>query len=797
MEQRESNREKMNQHIAYKAALESIVLLENKQGLPLKTNQIALFGTGSIYTLFSGLGSGEVNPRFNINILNGLKQNNVEILSNNYLERLEKEHDLTINNYKKEINKKLLKLQISDIANSIFFYPKVDDILLDENDLNLNSDTAVYVISRNSSENIDNQPKKGEYYLTDTELNNLKNLSKHYKDLIIIINSGYPIDMNFLEQLDHYEAVVYSGYLGMMGGAALSNVLTGITSPSGKLSSTWPKKIEDVPNVDEFFSSKDDINYNEGIFVGYRYYDTFNVLPKYSFGHGLTYSNFTIKDTKINNENNIFTIKTTLCNQGNTSAKESVLAFLEAGGNLNKPKNILVGFNKSDDILPNQFETITIKFDLFDFASYDSKKEAYVIEKGSYKLKVGLSLDNIIDEYSFDIKEDIIVKEVKNLTNNNIKETLSNKNNTFNSSLNTPVINTQPSTINYEKPNIEINSNKDPKAMIKTLVGNGFTSMKDHAIVGEINDLTGKKYLLSDGPAGLRVSQKSNTLLGIRLPSDAPIQSINYFPSCFVNLVFNKKDRKNTTYMYPTCFPAATNLAQTFNQKLVNEIGIGIGFEMKEFNVSYLLAPAINVQRNPFCGRNFEYFSEDPYLSGIMGASLINGIKQIPDCNATIKHFCCNNKEERRNFYSANINDEALREIYLKPFEIAIKYSNPGALMSSYNKVNHEYVATSQKLINDYLRCELGYNGVVMTDWYATGKNKASTYQVIKANADLIMPGSKQDLNNLLKAYHHGLLTDEELFRSINRLNNYSVINNYQDHQFYDLLSDESFLHNK
>ena len=789
----ESQREIENQKIAYQAALESIVLLENNQGLPINNQNVAVFGMGTNYTIIAGLGSGEVHPRKSISIYEGLKASGIHILSTDYLNRLEKHVTSSINTYKKKVLTNIIKLQIKDLVNSIFFYPKVDDILINETDLNLNTDTAIYVINRNSSENIDNTNIKGEYYLTDNEKTNLINLSKHYKKLNIIINSGYPIDMNFLKELDHYESVLYVGYPGMQGGLAVANILKGIENPSGKLAQTWPLNYQDIPLIDNYFSNQDNLNYEEGSYVGYRYYDTYQVPVKYPFTHGLSYSNFSLSNVTSSNQNNMFNINCDITNNSNYTGKQTVFVFLETGNTKNNhPKNILVGFNKTKALKPNEASNINVNFDLTDFATYDQEKACYLIEKGTYKIKVGFGLNNYLAERTFNIHEDIIIKKVSNITPNNITEKITGLPNNIADQGTYLAININPDIISYNKKSVYLTNKPDSIAFIKTLVGHGLTSIKNHAIVGEYNDLNGHKYALSDGPAGLRVSQKSNKLLGIRLPSDPPVKSLSYFPSSLVNLVYNSKDKKDTTYMFATCFPAETNLAQTFNLQLLNEVGSAIGKEMTEFNIDYLLAPAINIQKNPFCGRNFEYFSEDPFVSGIVSAAIINGVSSYPGKKASIKHFCCNNKETQRNFYSVNVNDQALREIYLKPFEIAIKYANPSALMSSYNKVNHEYVASSNNLINNYLRKELNYEGIIMTDWYATGKNKASSVAVIKANADLIMPGTKGELHKLLKAYQKGIITDDELYESMIRFNNQN--NSMNNHQFYDLLTDNNYI---
>nr|MCR5113728.1 hypothetical protein [Acholeplasmatales bacterium] len=341
--------------------------------------------------------------------------------------------------------------------------------------------------------------------------------------------------------------------------------------------------------------------------------------------------------------------------------------------------------------------------------------------------------------------------------------------------------------LKYEKKNYELNNDFSIlngliiKDKINLCVGSGLLPKTNYIYVSGCAGYTTPKVknipslCLSDGPAGIRVSTKVKVLRNGKTKGITPsMEAYNYLPGFFKKFKYAKD--KNAYYQKTVSYPTGISLCSTFNKKLINEVGKAISLELEALGISYYLAPAINIIKNPIGGRSFEYYSEDPYLSGMTAAALINGIEESKKHYAVLKHYACNNLEFRRNEISANVSNNALRDIYLRAFEIAIKYSSASVIMSSYNKVNHKYVCNDEGLLNKTLREEFGFSGMVMTDWLSTSKGYGSNSLAIKAGNDLIMPGGKSYYKDFYKAYKKGTVTEEEINRAASNVLN-SIIN--------------------
>ena len=775
----ESVRELINRATAYKAAVEGITLLENKEILPMDTKTVALYGVGAKHTIANGLGSGEVDSRFDINIYDGLKMNNINIVNEVYLNDLDNHYENTILEYKKEIKEKLKHLKIKDLTNSIFMMPHLDDIeITDKHINNYQSDIAIYVISRKMSENNDVLPKEGEYYLSNAEIKNIKLLSNAYKNIIIIINSGHPIDLRELDNIENKKAVIYMGYAGMMGGKALADLLVGKQNFSAKLTTTWPKYLEDIPGNIKTNADSLEQDYTEDIFVGYRFFDSFNIKPRYRFGHGLSYTDFLTKVNEINIDTTKVTISFQVENIGNYPGKEVVPLYIECpNGTLYKEKNKLIGFVKTSLLKPNESESCQISFDLNDIVSFNENSHIHILDKGIYTLKLG---NKLVPVANLSLSEKISTSLHKPIFDNKKEINVLTKPTFIKRVDNVPTYEINPNSFELKmfKYYSYDNFNNTPSTyeLLKTVIGKGLTNLEYPGAVGIIsknNKRNIDEILLSDGPAGLRLIKETKVKNNNKTKIiTSPIESINYLPDAIKRIILASPNSKRKCYQYATKYPSEINLASTWNKELLSKVGYGMATEMQEFGIDFLLAPALNIIKNPLCGREFEYFSEDPYLSGICGASIINGISKIPNKYATIKHFCCNNQETNRNYYSANVSERALREIYLKSFEIAIKNSKPKAVMSSYNKVNGIYVANCYNLLTNVLRYEWDFDGIVMTDWYSTGKDKANPASAIKAGNDLLMPGSTRDTLSIIKYLLTKELSKEELICCYNRIIN-------------------------
>ena len=760
---------------------------EEDNVLPLKNRKIALYGNGAKMTIKGGSGSGDVRERYSVNIYDGLKNNGFEILSDGWINRFDEDYNEKKRKFTENIEKNIKKYNIFQtmqmfiyIGNQHLAYPTATKI--EDNDL-VDTDTCVYVLSRQAGEGKDRELIKGDYYLTDIEKYNIQKCSKRYKNFVLIINSGSIIDLSFIEEED-IKGIIYMSLAGEEGGNALGEILSGKVSPSGKLSDTWGKLYEDYPCFNTFSSLREDESqddYKEGIFVGYRYFNKKNIKPLFPFGYGLSYANFDIGfiDEKI--EKSKITLKFKVKNTSDTySGKEVVQVYLS------KPEREIITedisltcFVKTPLLAPQKECLIETSFDLKDFAIFDENSNQYLLENGIYAVFFSNSSQNLIPILNLKVEKDFVLNKVNRVSRapKNIASL------TFNTSLKKQ----------YNVKTIEIKEiskdevffNRDftkvdkilnrltNKELIKLVCGGGYGGKYYNRVMGAAGRTTSdliKKGIpnicLSDGPAGINVIQKigytkrGGTRYIDELPKDWQWGWIKKYGRLFIS---NKKSLIRV-YNYATAFPCETLLAQTFNKDLIYKVGRAVGKEMLNFGVSIWLAPGVNIHRNPLCGRNFEYCSEDPILTSEIISSLVNGVQDCGGVGVTIKHFCCNNEENYRIKVSANLSERALREIYLKPFKLIIKKSNPVALMSSYNRVNGNYVVNSYDLLTKYLREEIGYQGLIMSDWNAT--DNCSHYKALKAGNNLIMPGNKKVRKELAKNLKEGKLTRQDLLNN-------------------------------
>lgn len=771
-----SEREKRNAELSMKAATEGMVLLENKDNaLPIEgKGKIALFGGGAYETVKGGTGSGDVNQRYTVSIYDGFKNAGYEITSEKW-----------IDNYAKLWNEGNAKFQKNWMNSFTQPDPEVTDE--DINTAKEGTDTAIYVISRISGEGKDRKAEKGDYYLTDTEYNNIKKMAASFKNSIVVLNVGGIIDTSFFKEINGLDSMLLMSQGGMEGGTALVKVLNGEVTPSGKLTDTWAANYNDYPSSKTFSSNDGDSkqeDYTDDIYVGYRYFDTFGVTPAYEFGYGSSYTTFDTKVEGITADKDKVTVKAKVTNTGaKYLGKEVVEVYFSAPKvNIEKPYQELAAYAKTDTLAPGQSQIVTVSYNTTDMSSYNEKKAAYEMEKGNYYVRVGNSSrnthvgavlnldDSVITEqlsnqlepdkrintltnigqkpYTYDSEDTEITKApVIKLSANELNLKDGNNASKYNDEKVTTYV---PSNISDEelkklqgngaykqefkkvdvKENatlLDVYNNKitmeqfvagmsnDELAEIVNGIGMATDQANDQAKKGAAGQTTGKyleKYgipeiILTDGPAGIRISQS-----------------------------YEDKD-KNKHYQYCTAWPVGSDLAQTWNTDIVQSVGEAIGEEMLEYGMTLWLAPGMNIHRNPLCGRNFEYYSEDPYLTGTMGAAATKGVQSKPGIGVTIKHFATNNQENDRTSENNTVSERALREIYLKGFEIAVKNAQPMAIMSSYNKLNGKYTGANYDLCTNITRGEWNFKGIIMTDWLSG----ADPIESMHAGNDLIMPG--------------------------------------------------------
>lgn len=790
-----SRREMEHADLARLAAAEGIVLLKNQNGaLPLAREPIALFGAGARCTLKGGTGSGEVRERTSVSIEQGLEQAGFSIVSKRWLDDYERQLAQEKADWKADIERKIkwkgIRAMFGIITANPFRLPTGRRI--DAGDVkDGEADTAIYVIARQAGEGTDRKLEPGDFYLDETEHANLEFLCRSYQKTIVVLNAGGMIDLGFLDELQGVDALLFFGQGGQQGGNALADILSGEASPSAKLTDTWSLQYGDYPSSLESGASKEHAVYSEGICVGYRYFDAFQIEPRFPFGYGLSYTEFAIQSAGVTAADSVVSLSLTVKNTGTRYAgKEVIQVYLSLpdGAQVREAQS-LAAFYKTDLLLPGQGQNCVIGFDLRDFAAYNSLTACWELECGEYRVFVGNSSRNTRIAAVLVLEEHAVVKTVKNICTPKtaIAERTPPKHVLAAVPPGTPrVVIRLTEKANAVAPNANP-KNGEAEAILDKLsdkervlltVGGGVVGWRYNLAPGAIGATTSKlvkkgvpNICMADGPAGLHLFpemaiMKNGGQKYMKMPENYDFGIFKKMKRLFVA----PEGTGVPHYQYATAWPIETVLAQSWNTVLLEAIGAAVGREMLEFGVTLWLAPGMNIHRNPLCGRNFEYYSEDPVLTGKMAAALTRGVQSRGGVGVTIKHFACNNQEENRTKVSSDVSERALREIYLKGFGIAVRESSPAAVMTSYNRVNGVYTANAYDLCTTALRTEWGFRGVVMTDWSATGDHNGEHALCIPAGNDLIMPGSKAARKGILRALRRGNITHEQLEQCARRV---------------------------
>jgi beta-glucosidase len=808
----ETERERVHRSLAYDAACESIVLLENDGVLPLRPGNIALYGGGGLYTIKGGTGSGEVNERKSVTIYEGLINAGFVVTNKSWLADYSLEYEKALADYQLKLARMVRTFRIGRIMNALseqFVMPcgrDVSNIDADESD----TDTALYVVSRQAGEGRDRRLDKGENDLVQAEISHLRQLCRLYKTVILILNVGGSMDLSALEKVSGLNALIFFCQQGMEGGTALADILCGKKSPSGRLAATWAGKYNDFPHAQEYSYLNGNLTdelYKEGIYVGYRYFDSFKVKPRYEFGYGLSYSDTEISVAGASVLGTQIKVETVVKNSGIFPAKEVVQLYVSCPeGKLQREYQHLAAFGKTQTIAAGEQTNLTLKFDLKDLAAYDEQFSIHLLEKGEYLIRVGhssrrtqlaayavLTNDAVVSRHQpvcplrkkFDElspsqsgRQAEPVKHYSQINESDMNKKLSGSGVIMLKIESADIITVihdymEPVQIHDENTDAIMNQ-LTVKEMVDIVVGAGmFFGRNKFNVPGSVGNTTSRFYkiglinvALCDGPAGLRLAREAGRLkTGNIKPYQMPVSFLESLPLIIKRRITANPKNSTPVYQFATAFPVAMALAQSWNAELLERIGQAVGVEMEEYGVAFWLAPAMNIQRNPLCGRNFEYYSEDPLLTGKCAAAMVRGVQKKAGIYATIKHICCNNQEDNRNFVSSHVHERALREIYLKGFAIAVREGGPGAAMTSYNKVNDIYAPESYDLCTRVLRNEWGFDGVVMTDWMSTGRNKASAAKALAAGNDLIMAGLPWDKRDIHRAYKRKSLPEEVIRR--------------------------------
>ena len=712
--------------LARKAAAEGIVLLKNNNALPYKLDtKISVFGRCQLDYFYVGYGSGgDVNAPYFVNVIDGIKNAGGHV--NEWL--LEYYKDFTKNNPAPHGFWGHWPMNFEE--------PSLDDKMIER--ASEESDVALVVIGRAAGEDRENTLTKGSYYLTDEERNLLDNVCNHFSNII---------DMQWvLDYEERLRGIIYAWQGGMESGNAIADVLFGRVNPSGRLTDTIAVRYEDYPSA-MHFGNKLFNTYVEDIFVGYRYFETFSKEKAlFPFGYGLSYTNFDIEVLDFKADNDKIKVEVRVTNIGDVAGKEVVELYANAPqGKLSKPVMSLVAFDKTINLEPKESQKITLEVPVYLLASFDDTgatghKYSYILEKGEYKFFIGENVRDLDEAGSFELKEDIVLEELEAVCapKEYMDRIVAFK---VNGSFIPKKVALKP-----EKPYLRkrILDNL-PKEIGHVVHNYNFSQVKSGEISVEkfISSLTNQELeALTRGEGGM---DSSYGVTGNAGAFGGIIPELN--KKGVPAVITTDGPAGIRIRKYTSLLPCGTALASTFNTRLVEELCSEMGKELKNAGSNVLLAPGMNIHRNPLCGRNFEYFSEDPLLTGKMAAAFVRGI-QSSGGSACPKHFACNNQESSRTINNSIVSQRALREIYLKGFEICVKEAKPLNIMTSYNKINGVWSHYNYDLATTVLRKEWGFDGCVMTDWWM--KHSAShefpnlrdnAYRV-RSQVDVYMPGS-------------------------------------------------------
>lgn len=761
------------------AAREGMVLLKNENNvLPLSLGQkVVLMGKGTADYVKGGGGSGDVVVDYSMTLADGMR----EKMAKGKVQVFDELIDFYVDNIWAQYN--------SGCVPGLTSEPEIPADLLER--AREFSDTAIVSISRFSGEgwdrtsvgeadirreygswegedrdvNLANQIfERGDFYLSKAEEKMIETVKKNFAHVIVVMNVGGMVDSEWFYQDDRIEAVLMAWQGGIEGGGAAADIICGDANPSGHLTDTFAKSLEDYPSSAEFHKSADYVEYTDDIYVGYRYFETIPGAAErvnYPFGFGLSYTNFEIAldNAMVKDQQIIFEVL--VRNAGNVAGKEVVQIYASAPqGKLGKAKKVLVGFTKTFFLDPGERQLIKVSVDIKNLASYDDQglvqKSAWVLEKGKYRFYVG---ENVRDagetEFIYEVTEDRVLEQLSErlkpygltkrmLADGTFQEVqveekpqdpcgferqdplslegvLPIVRGESGKSLLRMQMEKKPQLIDVYKGKMSLDDfliQLPLQNRIDLLGGQPNTGLANTFGIGNQAEYGIPNVMTADGPAGLRVTADSGV----------------------------------TT----TAWPCATMLACSWNTELVEGVGSSAALEVKENNIGMWLTPACCIHRSPLCGRNFEYYSEDPFLSGKIGAAMVNGI-QSEHIAASPKHFAANNKETNRKASDSIVSERALREIYLKQFEIIVKESDPWTIMSSYNLLNGTHTSESYDLLTGILREEWGFQGMVTTDWWSLGEHYLET----KAGNDLKMANGYPD--RVKKAYEMGLISEEEI----------------------------------
>ena len=759
------------------AAKEGMVLLKNEQHvLPLQTGaKVALFGKATFDYVKGGGGSGDVTVAYTRNLYEGIKALKGKISV----------YEELADFYRENVKDQYKAGRVPGMT----IEPQVPQELLQK--AKAYTDTAVISICRFSGEGWDRKSivetenkniwaseeemarrsaeifEDGDFYLTHAEQEMVNTVKQNFARVIVVMNVGGMVDTSWFHDDAQIQSVLMAWQGGMEGGLATAELLAGEGNPSGKLSDTFARELNDYPSTYNFHESEKYVEYTDDIYVGYRYFETIPGAKEkvnYPFGFGLSYTQFTLGESQISIEGDQIRCMVSVTNTGAMAGKEVVQAYYGAPqGRLGKAARVLCAFAKTRLLQPGETQLMTLCWKIADMASYDDCgkvcKSAYVLEQGEYRFYIGTSVRDAVENATvYTAAKDIVTQQ---LTSRLAPTSLTKRmlaDGTYEELETTEPVDTDANEL--EKMTTEEMEAFAPKTegRARWRLWGDKTPDKQHHFLIEVAE---GKITLEEFMAQLSDEQLTELLGGQPNTGVANTFGFGNLPDYGVPNIMTA-DGPAGLRINPECgvcttaWPCSTLIACTWNPEVAQKVGAAGGAEVKENNIAVWLTPAVNIHRSPLCGRNFEYYSEDPYLAGKMASAMVKGI-QSNHVGATVKHFALNNKETNRKNSDSRASERAIREIYLKAFEIIVKEAAPWAIMSSYNIVNGRRTSENHELLTDVLRGEWGFEGAVTTDWWTNGEH----YKEVAAGNDIKMATGFPE--RLMEALHKGIITRAEL----------------------------------
>ena len=747
--------------VARQAVAEGVVLLKNDaKVLPLKEGtKVAIFGRSQFNYYKSGTGSGGmVNTRYVVGVYEAIEQDGTLEINSNLR-----------NTYEDWVKDNPFDAGAGWAAEPWFQkeMPVTKELALEARE---DSDVAIVLIGRTAGEDQDNSNAKGSYLLTDDEQQMLENVTKVFEKTIVLLNVGNIIDMKWVDK-HNPSAVAYIWQGGQEGGNGVLDVLKGAVSPSGRLTDTIAYNIEDYPSTKNFGDSKRNIQ-QEDIYVGYRYFETFaKEKVMYPFGYGLSYTSFDMVSNGFTVEDGQVKVSVTVTNIGDYKGKQVVQAYVsKPQGKLGNPALELVGFAKTNELKADESEKLDIVFTNYQMSSYDDSgvtgfKSAYVLEEGTYVFYVGDNIRNLTRIGTYTVGKTKVIEQLSEALAPQID-----------------FIRIKPDacedgfSISYEDaPKATVDATDIRKANVKAPIAKTASDFKlvdvlDNnctldEFIGQLSEEELCAIVRGEGMSSPKVTPGcGGAFAGV---TDSLIEKGIPTCCCTDGPSGIRMDSGKKAFAMPN----GTLLACMWNLNLTEKLYNYEGLELRKNKIDVLLGPGMNLHRNPLNGRNFEYFSEDPFVTGKNAAAQLKGMHKM-GVTGTIKHFAMNTQEAYRHTVEHVASERAIREIYLKGFEIAVKEAGATAVMTTYGSINGYYTSSSYDLVTRILRNEWGFEGIVMTDWWAKGGkaecgDSTDMAAIVRAQNDLYMvtQSAKDNTNkdNLEEALLDGSLDISEL----------------------------------